>query len=273
MTPFRPFKLLNSSERARIAEVVTNALGEWRQTWVAPPAARFERPGQRAVKHGDARTERVVCDDAAAHDELHQRGDWLSFAASRGTLYVADAGGAMGTIRSLIAAGAGDTVASEDSVAAELLRTSLRALVEPLMNVAAVASDTAPPPALWLRGSGAAWVSLPLGDVGISVLLDSGLVRELVAPLPRPVRTFAPLANPQHCIGHQPVEIRVWLGSTDIELSTLQTLSVNDVLLLDSRIDHPLRITVNGKEAPPRAVLGSAEQHKAIRLTTYSAIH
>jgi hypothetical protein len=255
--PFRPFKLLNASERAALADLAGAALADWRQAWL-------EQPSPVAG---------VACGPAAERGDLSRQTGWRSFATDRGTVHVADGDGALGLVRSAVAGGAAAAIPGDDSIAAALLQAGLRDLVGRLAGAAAGDAEAAPPARLWLRGSGAAWVSLPLPGGEVVALLDSGVVTELLAPLPRPVARAGALTNPQLCIGSKPVEVRVWLGSTDIDLATFQTLVINDVLLLDSRIDHPLRVTIAGRDAAPRAVLGSAEQRKAIRLTTFGPTH
>ena len=255
--PYRPFKLLNASERAALAGLAGAALADWRQAWL-------EQPSPMAG---------AACGPAAERGDLSHRTDWRSFATDRGTIYVADGSGALGLVRSAIAGGPAEAIPGDGSIAAGLVQAGLRDLVARLAGAAAGDARAAPPARLWLRGSGAAWVSLPLAEGEVVALLDSAVVTRLLAPLPRPVPRAGALTNPQLCIGSKPVEVRVWLGSTDIDLATFQTLAVNDVLLLDSRIDHPLRVTIAGRDAAPRAVLGSAEQRRAIRLTTFGPTH
>lgn len=255
---YRPFKLLNASERAALARLAGAALAGWRQAWAAPatPAVDFD------------------CAPAAESVALRAQSGWLSFAAGAGTLYLADGRRVLALVRAAIAGGEEGADPAAGSIAADLVRTGLQDLAARLIGTPATRGDAgagvAPPPELWSRGSGAARINLPMPDGDVVALLDAGLVAELLADLPARPRRASPLIPPQLGIGGLPVQVQAWLGSTDIDLATFQTLAVNDVLLLDSRIDQPLRITVAGRDAAPRAVLGLAGQQKAIRLTTYA---
>lgn len=257
----RAFKLLNASERVRLAGLAGAALAGWRQAWTAPAVAASG----------------VDCAPVAEALALRATTDWLSFAAGAGTFYLADGGRALALVRAAIAGGAEDADPLENSMAADLVRAGLQDLAARLLGTpatgGAAGAAAAPPLELWLRGSGAARINLPLPDGDIVALLDAGLVAELLADLPAPARRAAPLTNPQLGIAGLPIQVQAWLGTTDIDLATFQTLAVNDVLLLDSRIDQPLRVTVAGRDAAPRAVLGHAEQQRAIRLTTYLPDH
>jgi flagellar motor switch/type III secretory pathway protein FliN len=269
----RPFKRLNASERAAIAARATAALAGWCEDWLGRADAPLPATGG----------------PAAERDDLRACTDWLSFALPAGALHVAHAGRALALVERALAgavAGGGDAGAARTagavdtgsrglaSMARQLVDGALHALLQGLAG--APMSAGAPgqaPAASWLRDGGAAWLGLRLGGDEIAVMVDAALVAQWLGPVPRPGAALPALSQPQACLGGLPVEIKVWLGSMEIDLATLQALAPDDVLVLDSRIDQPLRITVAGTEVMPRAVLGSAAGRKAIRLTTPSSTH
>ncbi|MCX7274063.1 MAG: FliM/FliN family flagellar motor C-terminal domain-containing protein [Burkholderiales bacterium] len=270
----RPFKRLNASERAVIAARATAALAGWCEDWLGRADAPLPATGGAA----------------AERDDLRACTDWLSFALPAGALHVAHAGRALAVVERALAGaaaagaegvnparipGATDTQSRALApLARQLVDGALHALLQGLAGAPTLAGAPGQTPAdAWLRDGGAAWVGLCLGGDEIAVMVDAALVAQWLGPVPRPGAVLPALSQPQACLGGLPVEIKVWLGSMEIDLATLQALAPDDVLVLDSRIDQPLRITVAGAEVMPRAVLGSAAGRKAIRLTTPSSTH
>ena len=56
------------------------------------------------------------------------------------------------------------------------------------------------------------------------------------------------------------------LGSAEVDVAVLHTLAVGDVVVLDGRLDQPLRVSVAGRAVAARAWLGHAGERKAVRL-------
>lgn len=258
---YRAFKLLSESERRRIADAVSTAFAGWSEAWMA----------QRAVAND------ASCDPASEHDSLALDSDWLTFESPAGTVHFVHGERVCEEISNAISGGASDTPASrrasrsDDSIASNLVDAALQDLVARLTGAECVRTRAAPPRTLWHQGSGAACVTLPLGrNNDVLTVFDTKLVSRWIGPAVRSPRRSGALSNLQQCFGDEKVGVDVWLGSADIELGTLKTLAINDVLLLESRIDQPLRVTVAGHDVAPRAVLGHAGPNKAVRLTTYA---
>jgi len=69
-------------------------------------------------------------------------------------------------------------------------------------------------------------------------------------------------------IAHQPVTLRVELGATELDLGTLQSLRVGDVLTLSHRLDSPLTLRPADAQAPVACVgyLGARNGRRAIEV-------
>jgi flagellar motor switch protein FliM len=110
-------------------------------------------------------------------------------------------------------------------------------------------------------------MSLACGtDGSFAVLLDGSLTaRWLAAARPR-AASAAPLLGLRQAIGHAPVQIGASIGEAEIDVATLQSLVVGDVLLLDLPVDRPLRLTIAGRTVRRGAYLGSHQGRRALQL-------
>jgi hypothetical protein len=190
---------------------------------------------------------------------------WLEAAGESGRAYLADDQEPASLMVQLLG---GDDAGPGGTVAAELVREAGADLLQRLVGGATVAAAM-PPAACWDRASGAAFLSLPVQDCALVLLLDPACTARLLERMPRPRRAQPALADPRSCIGHTRVELRIWLGAAELELALFQTLAVNDVIQLDGRIDEPLRLSVAGHATTRRGFLGQRGGRKAVRLTSH----
>lgn len=267
---YRPFWLLNTTERERIVARTVAGYSEWCRAWLPSPW-----PVELSVE----------C--VAAHDCRDWQGSpaWMSFAADGALVAVADAERAAALLRSALGGAAAREAPPEGSIADALVQAAWTDLAQRLLgsggdgpgtghatglnaglNTDPTRSDEPLPPTVWQRGSGAACIRLPLAGGELAVLLDPVLVTRIVGPRPRPAPRGGTLAPPQQSLGRLRVPVEVWLGTAAIDIAAFDTLAPDDVLLLDARIDEALRLTVAGVVAAPRAVLGRSGTRRAVRL-------
>lgn len=257
----RAFKLLNESERAKLAGDATAALAQWMREWSEEriAAATLEAP----VRVRDAT--RLVGDAGDAGTPVPPA-DALSWSGADGTVFLPDAARARHWTARALGARAGDAPPLAGSLAAELIERALGDLARRLAGSPVVPGNASPPASLRAPGSGAASMGLPSAAGELDVVLDAALVSHRLSGLARAVRKESAPADPRGCLGSLPVEIRAWLGSAEVDVAVLQTLAVGDVVVLDGCLDQPLRVSVAGRAVAARAWLGHAGERKAVRL-------
>ena len=247
---FVPYKLLNGTECAVLAAKASSAVGAWNAAWAGHAGDPAEVSISPAVRFAES---------SSAEPE------WLAYDAGEGLVYVAGRESSRAWASRLLSGGAATGALANGTLAAAAVDKALEDLAARIAGSPVLPAAAMPPPETWLRYSGAAWIHLAEGAP--EVIADPRITRRMLAGVPRPPRRGPPVTNPQLGLGKLPVGIDVWLGTADLELSVFQTLAPGDVIQLDSRIDQPLKVTVDGRNAAPRAFLGFSGDRRAVRLT------
>jgi flagellar motor switch protein FliN len=92
---------------------------------------------------------------------------------------------------------------------------------------------------------------------------------ELPALLGRQDEGAAELGQRLELVGHIPVRLSVALGTAELTIDRLFSLSANDVLELDSEIDAPVDVRLNGKVIA-RGTLVAVGDNFGVRITQIS---
>ena len=99
--------------------------------------------------------------------------------------------------------------------------------------------------------------TVKLGGKPFHALLGDRLVeavsRDATPPMYRRTETLTPLGKG---LGTQRVAMELWAGAAEIELGDLQSLKPGDVVVLDMKVDEPMKVAVDGTILPRRAYLG-----------------
>jgi hypothetical protein len=248
---WRPFKLLNASERNWLARNARAALGEWLAAWLPATVA----DAVRCIDTSQRATTRLAAEPPR----------WLGFTHRDATLSIAlGADFEPWLAKSLLGADRRSALADDVTLAA------LTDLAGRLLDAGAAAPALAQqPPAghCWQRGSGAAIVEAYLGEHVLALVGSPAWVAQQLAARPRAKVPARPEpADPRQCLGGARLSLQAWAGSASVEIGVLQTLAAGDVIRLDARIDQPLQIRVQGCETGRRAWLGSAEGRRALQL-------
>lgn len=259
---WRPFKLLNASERRWLAEVLARTVGDWLAHWL---------PGESAgPAHCCAASERATT--ILADDPVRWVGSTLFdgtyvAVAANGELWPAMAEKLFGTTAGAAGPQAGGAKGIVDEVIARAFGDLAQRLVAPAGAGAPAPFSWAPPDDAWQRGSGAAIVEFSVIGRCIALLLSAPHAAHLLTRRERSLRSgAAALTDRRQWIGAKSAQVRVWLGEASIELGVLQTLAVGDVVRLDARIDRPLPLTVEGQATGQRAFLGCLQGKRAVQL-------
>jgi len=252
----RPFRLLGATACAALAARAARATTAWQTAWLGSSSA------DAAVEAGPQ------CEPLAAIPRRASSDD-VVFDTARGRLALVQVPSLRASLVGMLSGGRNDRMPADGTAAAGVVDDAIDALAGALAGDAVTRVPSFLSDEAWRKGSGAVAIECRLGAATLGVLADGPLVRawlgELGIGLHRP-RNPQPLAAPQSGLGREPVEIRVWLGEASLELGALRSLAVGDVILLDSRIDQPLDVTVGGRAVAPRAYLGTSGGARAVRL-------
>lgn len=148
-----------------------------------------------------------------------------------------------------VSPGARDGQRIADELAAECLAEQRAALQALLADALAGAADAVPVELAqaWQRWSGAVVVEAPWFGTAWRVLLDATAVRALLRALNlrRPARAAESRATPLpalRALAKTPVGLQVRLAPVDIDLGSLMSLGVGDVLRLGHAVDEPVHV-------------------------------
>lgn len=133
-------------------------------------------------------------------------------------------------------------------------------------------ADTVPTASVWQEGGGAVTVRLTLGRCEIVLLLEAPIVAMLLG-YPQNCMTagaraaqvgdLTPLAA---VMSGRSVQLRLELHQVDVDLGTLCSLTVGDVLTLPHHVDAPAAVVDEDGGSVFDAFLVSREQRKAIQI-------
>lgn len=257
---WRAWKLLNASERAWLVRGMRGNVADWSAAWLPsaePGALRCVDAGERAATRLAAEPRRwLLC----AHHEPSS--------TEHGTSSIAialDEDLERGLADALLSVGVRSALAGDVTAAA--LRDLGKRLLGGRLAAQASITEQAPGADCWRRGSGAALFEIEAGRNVVAVLASPRWVAGQLSARPRaaqPARRKP--ADPRQCMAHARVSLQAWAGSAVLEIGLLQTLAPGDVILLESRIDQGLRISVQGRETGQRGWIGRIEDRRAVRL-------
>ena len=176
-----------------------------------------------------------------------------------------------------VSPGARDGQRIADELAAECWAEQRAALQALLDDALAGAPDVAPAELAhaWQRWSGAVMVEARWFGTAWRVLLDATAVRGLLRAvnLRRPVRVAESRAAPLpvlRALAKTPVGLQVRLAPVDIDLGSLMSLGLGDVLRLGHAVDEPVHVVSPGAsiDAAPlcHGWLGSRDGRVALEL-------
>jgi len=262
----RPYKLFGEHERTSASAAVEERARAWAAAWL-PQESRL----------------RIECAPAREQKERFDRVDvshWTRTTAGAGQWLAMRA--SEKAIHDIATAICGNTDASTApfytgyaQLAVEVARTALRQLAAALLGTPSAGSSglqvgeaAVPGAAVWAAGSAALALRLELGEAVIDfVSSPEWTLRLLTHALPR--SSPAILSERRNGIAGQRVELRVVAGWVDLDLRTLQSLEVGNVIALDTRIDQAMTVVIasDGHPAVCGGRLGNADGGKAVVLS------
>ncbi len=145
---------------------------------------------------------------------------------------------------------------------AQARRARNRAVAQALVGAHEDAVESVPDPALRAFGAGA--LQIECETVGLSLLADGGVLRQ-VPPREVGLRSATPAVALERTLANAPVRVEVDLGSVEIELASLLELGRGDVIRVPTRLTEGALVHIDGA-AIGRASLGTHEGRRAVQL-------
>lgn len=250
----RPYKLVAESERTRIRAALQQATDAWAQEW---------------VRDADI----CGCDITIreGHKEAGPVQRWIrALSDTEGSLWL----GLSDRLHDAVERGLygrSQRTAKASALVAEVADLALKDLARELLKrhgkggFGAWIEGDAPPGWFRHKGSGALFASARLLGEELEIVVDPAYVNPQqsrgnwaqVKPLPR-----------LRAVDREPVVLRTWVGAAQISIGTLGTMSVGDVLVLDSRIEDKIAFRPQGSETDLlHGFVGSCDDKKAVQIS------
>jgi len=222
----RPYKLFGAHERALLTELVEQAVRHWAGDWFpARPALRLE----------------------SFPADLQKR-EWLGFGNPAGEWWALAATDAELDALAAALCGTGEVRTSRSSLAVAVARSALQDLAAALLGGSAAPLERAAPD-FSASGSAAFAARVTLGEATLRLVSSpEWTLRALRERLPAPAP--AQLTGRRLALGSRAVELRVVAGWAELALGELRGLQTGDVIALDTRIDRPMSLVLDGRDAP-----------------------
>jgi flagellar motor switch/type III secretory pathway protein FliN len=167
----------------------------------------------------------------------------------------------------------GDTpsplVAGSLAAALQDLGATVLGALNPTQERSDVISIVGQPPAeTWAPGSGALMIDIERKPLHLRLLLPGTLSAAYLRPAEaaRTARSAAPLEKPLSLLATRAVRVVAQLGEAEIDIGTLQSLAVGDVIKLDTRVDQPAQIFSTDGTPLCHGHLGTRDGHKSLQL-------
>jgi len=120
----------------------------------------------------------------------------------------------------------------------------------------------------FLEGKGSIQVSLHSSSISILLLVPSPFSEASLRATTTPKSTAAstPLANPMEMIQRRTLTLTAMLGDAEIDIGTLQQITVGDIIRFDTPIDKPASLVANDGTLLCQGHLGSHANFKSLQL-------
>lgn len=263
------YRLLNTMETGVLGAAVNGIFQLWMDEWFARPLSDVDvtvtvnhaLSSKEALRSSRWQLYRSV---STAWVAVH-RTDALQIALCKALtkgLVAADCG----DLRSPIASKLFGRV--EADMAARFLRPSGH------LENAGLAEDTLGklPDLVYQPGSGCALVEISVRGAAISWMMGPNSVEGWLKPSERePKQEGQAVTSARSALAAQPVSLQVTVGTAELSLSQLESLSRGDVIRLDRQVDEPLPLLVDDQGYGIGGYLGASGNKRAVQLTTWNS--
>jgi flagellar motor switch/type III secretory pathway protein FliN len=255
----RPYLLFGGTELNRLEQTLALVTAAWAERWLSAGSA-------------EVRAEMLGA-------EAERNGDWLALKSGASAVYLKRP---VGIYKALALAMFGDVakapglsdapspmVAGTLASALQDLGAAVLAALNPAKESPDVLSIAAPPPAeTWDPGAGALMIRIECKPLQLRLLLPGSLSAAYLrgAETARASPSAAPLENPLSMLATRSVRVAAQLGEAEIDIGTLQSLAVGDVIKLDTRVDQPAQLLSADGTPLCHGYLGTRDGYKSLQL-------
>lgn len=257
----RPFILYGHSELQRLTAILEPLASAWIGQWLDNAQAQ------------------VLCSQAGPNDRAD--GEWLLAKSSTGnTLYLNHHPSFSKLITLKLfgdlakSDGLGETPSPLVGDAIQAMLLGLITAFNTGLNSSATKGTVVfikqdPLPTEFMQGSGAVLVSLKVGSLTLQFLMPEKQCLDFLRasnPSAKRKTTLPPLEQALAQIQNKPIKLSAFLGEAEIDIGTLQTISIGDVIRLDTPIDKPVHLATETGVSLCKGYLGTSDNHKSLQL-------
>lgn len=254
----RPYLLFGDTELSKLKLALLPVVSAWATRWLKASSNDF-------------------CLEILAPDSDHDA-NWLAFKSGGAALYLQRP---VGTYKTLTLAMFGDVVKTSGlsdtpsplvagsiaSALQDLGATALRALEPNQQSNDVISIAESPLAETWASGSGAYMISIVCKPLHLRLLLPGTVTAAFLrSDKVTAARPSTPLENPLSLLTTRSVHIVAHLGEAEIDIGTLQSLEVGDVIKLGTRINQPAQLFSNDGTPLCHGYLGTRDGHKSLQL-------
>lgn len=251
-----PYRLINKSELALIEDVFAPVFSAWEMEWGFEGKAKL-----------NAGTYASLMDSPTMSDYL---GVWLQAENNDGSWLAVkmdqmDVRGAF-----LLTTDCSFDCINKSSIISDISRSMLSRLLLHLFMLSTgepgpVSEDrliAVLPEYISRPGAGAVWLNYQLGTSAIDLVLSPEIVAGLLEQSTERTVVQEPLTTRTLAIKNEIVSLEVLLGSAEITLGDIGSISVGDVLRINTKVGDKLDVVLSGRKIS-QCQLGYCNQYKA----------
>lgn len=260
----QPYLLFGQSELKRLTDTLQPLAVSWAKQWL----------GQEQVH--------LTCLPRSAALPAHGEGEWLfaKSSTSQGIFLHRPSGFSKSMTRELF--GDLSKTAGLSDTPSPLLGDSIQAVLLDLVTAVFSALDPSPShgkivfisqipdPSAFAEGTGTVILSLQIKSINLLFLL-TGSQCENFLRLGKGSKNnhgkLAPLENFMPIIQTKPIKVSAILGEAEIDIGTLQSISIGDVIRLDIPIDKPTQLFTSEGIPLCKGYLGARDEFKSLQLS------
>jgi flagellar motor switch/type III secretory pathway protein FliN len=257
----RPYSLLGRSEIERVQQIITNVFELWCEEWLA------EHPSYSVL---------AKAAPAAGYAEQALQNQWCRLNQDENCIYwlsnlEADEWHSLlfGQSMELVHSG-GQVIPLAHSVVEEAVKDLFQSIFRQLnspahsSNIHFESKQTIPANQL-TTGSAAIAVEIGLQQGGLKIMINHALAEQYLRGEPLK-QNRAAVELPKHIVHAQRVKVQAWIGEAQIDIASLRSLAVGDIIPLNRAIDHPISARIADGQALGQAFLGSSGDYRALEI-------
>lgn len=151
---------------------------------------------------------------------------------------------------------------------ADLAASALQALTDSKDQRHPVLVAQAPTEAQLGTGNGTIQAQLHFADISLPMIIPGALTEAVLrsSTIPKSAAASSPLVDPMNIIAGKPISLTAMLGQAQIDIGTLQSIAIGDVIRIQTRVDQPATLITREGATLCQGYVGSRNNFKSIQL-------